>query len=102
MSEIINLRQVRKRRLRAEQDQTASEHRAKFGRTKGEKKRAAAEADRDGRRLDQARLKPSGTTLAEPYPADLGPVAGMRLGSCPDKWEPQEELSGTRAAALSG
>ena len=58
MSEIINLRQARKRRLRVEQDQKAAENRAKFGRTKGEKKRAAVDADRDRRRLDQARLEP--------------------------------------------
>jgi hypothetical protein len=30
----------------------------KHGRTKGEKKRAAVEAHRDSRRLDQARLTP--------------------------------------------
>jgi hypothetical protein len=56
MTEIVNLRQARKRKLRAEKDQEAAENRAKFGRTKGEKKRIATEADRDRRLLDQARL----------------------------------------------
>jgi hypothetical protein len=56
MTEIVNLRQARKRKLRAHKDQQAAENRAKFGRTKGERKRTAAEAERDGRLLDQARL----------------------------------------------
>jgi len=56
MTEIVNLRQARKRKTRADKDQQAAENRAKFGRTKGEKKRVAAEAERDGRRLDQLRL----------------------------------------------
>ena len=56
MTEIVNLRQARKRKLRADKDQQAVENRAKFGRTKGEKKRAAAEAVRESRHLDQARL----------------------------------------------
>jgi hypothetical protein len=36
MSEIVNLRQARKRRDRAEQAAQAAENRAKFGRTKAE------------------------------------------------------------------
>jgi hypothetical protein len=44
--------------MRAEQDQKAAENRAKFGRTKGEKKRVAAEAERENRRLDLVRLTP--------------------------------------------
>ena len=56
MTDIVNLRQARKRKQRADKDQQAAENRAKFGRTKGEKKRAATEADRDRRQLDQARL----------------------------------------------
>ncbi len=56
MTEIVNLRQARKRKKRADKDQEAAENRAKFGRTKGEKRRAATEAERDSRHLDQARL----------------------------------------------
>jgi hypothetical protein len=56
MTQIVNLRQARKRKLRADKDQQAAENRAKHGRTKGEKKRAATEADRESRNLDQARL----------------------------------------------
>jgi hypothetical protein len=56
MTQIVNLRQARKRKLRADKDQQAAENRAKYGRTKGEKQRVAAEADRESRNLDQARL----------------------------------------------
>ncbi len=56
MTEIVNLRQARKRKLRADKEQQAAENRAKTVRTKGEKQRAAAEADRESRQLDQARL----------------------------------------------
>jgi hypothetical protein len=58
MAEIVNLRQARKRKQRADKDQQAAENRAKHGRTKGEKQRAAAEAERDRRHLDQAKLTP--------------------------------------------
>lgn len=56
MTEIVNLRRARKQRLRAEKERQAQENRAKFGRTKADKLRAAAETDRDSHHLDQARL----------------------------------------------
>ncbi len=56
MTQIVNLRQARKRKRRADKDQQAAENRAKFGRTKGEKQRAAAESERDSRHLDRAKL----------------------------------------------
>jgi hypothetical protein len=58
MSEIVNLRQVRKKKLRAEKERQAEENRAKFGRTKAEKQRTAAEGDHDRHQLDRARLTP--------------------------------------------
>jgi Domain of unknown function (DUF4169) len=58
MTEIVNLRQARKRKLRADQAQQAAENRSKFGRTKGEKQRETAETDRAARQLDQAKLTP--------------------------------------------
>jgi hypothetical protein len=58
MAEIVNLRQARKRRRRADQEQQAAENRAKFGRTKGETQRATAEAERSRRALDHAKLTP--------------------------------------------
>jgi hypothetical protein len=56
MADLINLRQARKRKLRADRDQQAAENRAKHGRTKDEKARAEAELERVRRHLDQARL----------------------------------------------
>ena len=56
MADIINLRQARKHKQRADKDQQAAENRAKHGRTKGEKQREAADADRVRRQVDQAKL----------------------------------------------
>ena len=58
MSQVVNLRQARKRKVRAERERQASENRAKFGRTKAEKTRDAAETERERRLLDQARREP--------------------------------------------
>jgi hypothetical protein len=58
MADIVNLRQARKRKRRDAKDQQASENRAKFGRTKGEKQRDAIETDRARRQHDQAKLTP--------------------------------------------
>ncbi|MEM7171091.1 MAG: DUF4169 family protein [Pseudomonadota bacterium] len=57
MAEIINLRQARKQKRRADKTAQAEQNRAKFGRDKGQKaenKRARdrAEQDLDGKKLD--------------------------------------------------
>jgi hypothetical protein len=56
LSEIVNLRLARKKKLRERQQAVAAENRAVFGRSKGEKRlaeseRALAEASLDARRL---------------------------------------------------
>ena len=51
MVEIVNLRQARKRRERAERQRTGDENRARFGRSRAEAHREAAQ-----RALDEARL----------------------------------------------
>ena len=56
MAEIVNLRQARKRKLRADKEQQAVGNRTKFGRTKAEKERVAAEAELERQRLDQSKL----------------------------------------------
>ena len=56
MAEIVNLRQARKHRQRAEKEQQAAANRAKFGRTKAEKQRIDAEASLDRQRLDRLKL----------------------------------------------
>ena len=55
MGEVVNLRMARKARTRAGQQTEAQTNRAKFGRTKGEKARDAAEAERMARLIDGAR-----------------------------------------------
>jgi len=56
MSEIVNLRQARKRKARADKEHQAAENRAKFGRPKSEKARETAVADLERRRLDRLKL----------------------------------------------
>lgn len=55
MAEIVNLRQARKTRQRADKERIAATNRAKFGRTKAEKLAALAERARTERRLDGAK-----------------------------------------------
>lgn len=52
---VVNLRQARKARLRVEKETIAQANRARFGRTKGEKARDKAEAERAARTVDGAR-----------------------------------------------
>jgi hypothetical protein len=52
MAEIINLRQARKRRQRAEKEAQASENRIAFGRTKAERTLGEAQKDLVDRRLE--------------------------------------------------
>ncbi len=52
MAELVNLNRARKTRVRAEAETKAVENRAKFGRTKAERKLEAARADKATRDLD--------------------------------------------------
>ena len=56
MGDIVNLRQRRKQAARAEQDKTAAENRARFGRAKAEKRQEQAERTRSERALDRNKL----------------------------------------------
>ena len=56
MAGVVNLKAARKARARAEAKVAADANAAKFGRTKGEKDRVAAEADKARRDLDGHRL----------------------------------------------
>lgn len=58
MGDVINLRQARKARARAEKEAQAQENRARFGRTGAEKQRDADTAERDERRHDGHRIDP--------------------------------------------
>jgi len=56
MGEVINLRQARKAKARAEKEAKAQENRARFGRTRAEKQRDADAAERGARTLEGHRL----------------------------------------------
>jgi hypothetical protein len=55
MSEIVNLRQARKRAARGKQQVEAAANRAKFGQTKEARKLAQAEAEKVQKTLDGAK-----------------------------------------------
>lgn len=57
MSDIVNLRQFKKQKARAEKEQQADRNRLLFGRTKSEKRFAQAETTKAQRFLDQNRLE---------------------------------------------
>jgi hypothetical protein len=57
-ADIVNLKQFRKQRARAEKEEEASRNRAQFGRTKLERAESAAEVARGAKLLDGARLEP--------------------------------------------
>lgn len=52
MGDLVNLKLARKRKLRAEQDQRAAANRARYGRTKEERKLTEAEQQMAERTLD--------------------------------------------------
>ena len=52
MSEIINLRRVRKKKARAAKESEATANRAAFGRSKGEKRRSDLERQRAEKDLE--------------------------------------------------
>lgn len=56
MAEIINLRQARKQKARAEAGKTAEQNRISFGRTKAERKLTEAERDKAARHIDGHKL----------------------------------------------
>lgn len=56
MAEIINLRQARKQKARAEAEKTAAQNRIAFGRTKAERKLTEAERDKAARHVDGHKL----------------------------------------------
>jgi hypothetical protein len=61
MAEIINLRQARKQKARAEKEARADENRIAFGRTKAEKNLTKAEQDLAKSRLESHKREPDET-----------------------------------------
>ncbi|HEX7792231.1 MAG TPA: DUF4169 family protein [Afipia sp.] len=62
MGDLINLRQVRKRNAREEAAKQSETNRARFGRTKGERKRDELHAQRASDALDQHRIDDENTS----------------------------------------
>ena len=58
--DVVNLRQVRKQKARAEKDRQAEQNRIAFGRTKAEKTLTRALNDKAEKALDQGRLERPG------------------------------------------
>ena len=58
MAEIINLRQARKKKKRAEKEQRAGNNRVAFGRTKAEKALSQTEKAREEARHGGGKLRP--------------------------------------------
>lgn len=52
MADVVNLRQVRKRKAKAAQEVQAAENRALFGKPKAERKREAAQKSIEEKKLD--------------------------------------------------
>lgn len=59
-AEIVNLRQARKRKQRADSEKLAEDNRRKFGRTKAEREAARRRRDELEKKVDSHRLSPSG------------------------------------------
>jgi hypothetical protein len=58
MAEIVNLNRARKARAKQDAQARASANRARFGRTKADKLRDKAEAERLAKRLDDSQREP--------------------------------------------
>jgi hypothetical protein len=70
MADIINLRQARKTRARAEKERAAAANRAKFGRTKAERQASLKEEARLDRKVEGSRLGPLEDRDMNPSKAD--------------------------------
>jgi hypothetical protein len=57
MGDVINLRQFRKSKARAEKEKSAAENRISFGRTKAEKDLTRARNEKADKMLDQGKLE---------------------------------------------
>lgn len=66
MADIVNLNKIRKQKARELKDNLAAENRVRFGRTKAEKARDAAEAADARRKLDLLKREPGADPQVEP------------------------------------
>ena len=68
MSNVINLRLARKAKARTEAEKQAEQNRAKFGRTKTEKKQRKAEEVRASKAHEAGKIEHESTPAAQEYP----------------------------------
>ena len=73
MADVVNLNRFRKRKARETAERLAEENRVRFGRTKAQKQRDAAEAEAAQRRLDQLRRDPTTTPETDGSERGAGP-----------------------------
>lgn len=64
-AEIVNLRRARKAKARSQKEEAAAENRIRFGRTRAEKDRLAAQDELEARRIEGHRLS-RGTENEDP------------------------------------
>lgn len=74
MGDIVNLRDFRKGRARAEAEARSAENRARFGRSKGERAQQAREEKRARRELDNAKLERPEPRGSVPAPSREPPL----------------------------
>lgn len=85
MAEIINLKDVRKARARAEAETKAAENRSRFGRTRNERNRQAIEDQRARRDHDGNRLEhPARSDEAPTKISSNGKARGAKDTDTPD------------------
>ena len=65
MSKVVNLNRFRKQKARQAAEQQAAENRVRFGRTKTEKQRDAAQDTLERQRLDALRREPADAPAGE-------------------------------------
>ncbi|MCI4590342.1 DUF4169 family protein [Sphingobium sp. BYY-5] len=70
MSNVINLRQARKAKARADKLNQADANRAKFGRTKAQRAADSAAEQKRAALLDGARLEKKGDDAGEGHPVE--------------------------------
>ena len=72
MGEVVNLRQARKVKARADREADAAANRAAHGRTKAERNLTEARAEQDARRIDAHRLRDPDEPHVSPLPSGRG------------------------------
>jgi Domain of unknown function (DUF4169) len=65
-ADVVNLRQFKKQKARAEKEKQADQNRLTFGRTKAEKNLTKARNEKAERALDQGRIETENPDISKP------------------------------------